>query len=79
MGGSIHEMLQIDLFGPKRMLDFAHTCTKLIVFSHVSTAYVNSNQASNSLIEEKIYPNSGKEDFEVQIARILESNPKDQE
>ena len=79
MGGSIHEMLQIDLFGVKRMLNFAHTCTKLIVFSHVSTAYVNSNKAPFSVIEEKIYPNSGKEDFEVQIARILESDPKEQE
>ena len=65
MGGSIHEMLQIDLFGPKRMLDFAHTCNKLIVFSHVSTAYVNCNQQPNSIIEEKIYPNSGTDDFEV--------------
>jgi hypothetical protein len=43
MDGSIHEMLQIDYFGPMRMLDFAKECKNLLVFNHVSTAYVNSN------------------------------------
>ena len=72
MGGSVHEMLQIDYFGPKRMLDFAHQCKNLAVFSHVSTAYVNSNQKEFSFVEEKIYPFTGSEDFEIQIARLVE-------
>ena len=74
MNGSIHEMLQIDYFGPKRMLDFAHECKNLRVFNHISTAYVNSNQKPWSIISEKIHPNTGAEDFEVQINKILEKD-----
>ncbi len=74
MDGSIHEMLQIDVFGPKRMLDFAHECKNLLVFNHISTAFVNSNQKPWSIISEKIHPNTGAEDFEVQIKKILETD-----
>ena len=79
MSGSLHEMLQVDYFGPKRMLDFAQQCKKQIVFGHVSTAYVNSNQKEFSYVEEKIYPFAGSEDFEVQIERIIEQDPEELE
>ena len=37
------------------MLELAHECVKLQAFTHVSTAYVNSNIITNQKIEEKIY------------------------
>ena len=37
------------------MLELAQECVKLQAFTHVSTAYVNSNIITNQKIEEKIY------------------------
>jgi len=36
------------------MLELAKECENLLVFTHVSTAYVNANR--EGYIEEKIYP-----------------------
>jgi len=35
------------------MLELGHQCKKLVAWTHVSTAYVNSNR--QQFIEEKIY------------------------
>lgn len=46
--------LNINYFGCKRMLALAKSCKKLQVFSHVSTAYANSDRPSGH-IDERIY------------------------
>ena len=56
-----------------RMLALAKECKKLEVFTHVSTAYVNSNR--RGFIEEKIYDLPNNEDPEDVIARIQKMNP----
>lgn len=38
------------------MFDIALQCPKVVSFVHVSTAYVNCNQPSKSVIKEKMYP-----------------------
>ena len=38
------EALGINYFGSLRMLDLAQSCKNIKVFTHVSTAYVNSNR-----------------------------------
>lgn len=54
----------------------AKECKKLRVLSHISTAYVTSNQPRLSEIEEKIYSYPGKGiDFEEHIKNILEADP----
>lgn len=49
----LRKALQINYFGPQRILNLAKKCKHLEVFIHVSTAYVNSNRIGN--IEEMIY------------------------
>jgi fatty acyl-CoA reductase len=49
----LQEALQINYFGSLRMLELAKECKHLLVFTHVSTAYVNCTRKGN--IEEKIY------------------------
>jgi hypothetical protein len=50
------------------MLELAKECKRLLSFTHVSTAYVNSNRTG--FIEEKIYDLPGVNDPEEEIARI---------
>ena len=69
------DAIQINFFGCKRMLALAHECRNIITFTHVSTAYVNSNQTI-SFIEEKIYDLPNGEDPEEVIAEILKMNPQ---
>ena len=40
----IKEALNINYFGTLRLLDLAHKTLNIDVFTHVSTAYVNSNR-----------------------------------
>jgi hypothetical protein len=50
----------------------------LIVLSHISTAFVTSNQPSKSEIEEKIHPYPGHGlDFEEHIKSILAADPNE--
>lgn len=49
------------------------------MFNHVSTTYVNCNKKPNSQIVEKIYPFSGKDDFEVEVKKIFDADPKELE
>jgi hypothetical protein len=55
------------------MLDLAQHTKNIEVFTHVSTAYVNSNRVGN--IEEKIYDLEGGKDPEELLAEILKLNP----
>jgi nucleoside-diphosphate-sugar epimerase len=50
----LDEALNINVFGPLRMLALAREMKKLRIFLHVSTSYVNSDK-HGILIEEKIY------------------------
>ena len=56
------------------MLELAKDCKKLLSFTHVSTAYVNSNKTG--LIEEKIYDLPGVSDPEEEIAKIQKLSPQ---
>lgn len=40
----LHDALNINYFGCLRMLEIAKSCSNLECFTHVSTAYVNSNR-----------------------------------
>ncbi|EFC46409.1 predicted protein, partial [Naegleria gruberi] len=48
--------LRLNVFGTLNMLRFALHCPNVQCFTHVSTAYVNSNQPSGSKIFERFYP-----------------------
>lgn len=50
------EALQINYFGALRLCQLAHECKHLEVFTHVSTAYTNSNLPPKSRVMEQIYP-----------------------
>ena len=62
------DAIQINYFGCHRMLELAKECKKLLSFTHVSTAYVNSNRTG--FIEEKIYDLPCVSDPEEEIAKI---------
>ena len=68
------EALNINYFGTLRMLDLAQNAKNIEVFTHVSTAYVNSNRVGS--IEEKVYDLEGGKDSEELIAEILKLNPQ---
>lgn len=68
------DAIQINYFGCYRMLELAKECKKLLSFTHVSTAYVNSNRTG--FIEEKIYDLPGVSDPEEEIARIQKLSPQ---
>jgi nucleoside-diphosphate-sugar epimerase len=58
------------------MLELAQECRNIITFTHVSTAYVNSNKVTKvpgqqNLIEEKVYELPNNQDPEEVIADIL--------
>ena len=59
--------------GCMRMLELAKECQKLLVFTHVSTAYANSNRYGH--IEEKVYELEGGQDPEELIASIIKMGP----
>lgn len=69
-------MLSIDYFGPVKMLEFTKKCKKDVVFNHVSTAYVNSNKPTGSLILEKVYDWTGSMDFEQTVDKIMKMEPE---
>jgi fatty acyl-CoA reductase len=49
----IDEAIQINFYGPQRLLHLAKRCKHLQVMTHVSTTYVNSDKSG--YIDEKIY------------------------
>lgn len=69
------DALQINYFGCQRMLQLATDCKKVDTYTHVSTAYVNSNRP-NSTIEEKVYDLPNGQDPEDLVRDILNMNPQ---
>jgi len=68
----LRDAIQINYMGAVKVLALAHECKKLLVLSHVSTAYVGCNLPAFTVIEEKVQKESHKDDFEIQIKSILE-------
>ena len=62
------DAIQINYMGCQRLVTLAKECKKIITFTHVSTAYVNSNRAG--YIEEKIYDLPDVDDPEKEIQSI---------
>ena len=69
------DALQINYFGCIRMLELAQECQNILAFTHVSTAYVNSNFPNNSRVEEKVYDLPGNTDPEEFIDKIINLGP----
>lgn len=59
------EALNINYFGSLRILDIANNSKSVKSFTHVSTAYTNTNRAGR--IEEKVYPLEGNKDPETLV------------
>ena len=70
------DALQINYFGSQRMMQLAKECQYIKAFTHVSTAYVNSNLPNNSRVEEKIYDLSRNQDPEEIIRNIINLGPQ---
>jgi thioester reductase-like protein len=68
------EAIQINYMGCNRLVKLALECKQLITFTHVSTAYVNSNRLG--LIEEKIYDLPGVDDPEEEILKLSQLKPE---
>ena len=58
------------------MLELAKECENIQAFTHVSTAYVNSNFPNNSRVEEKVYDAPGNADPEEYIDKIIKLGPQ---
>lgn len=67
----LHDAIKINYLGATRILDLAHECKHIEVLSHVSTAFVGSNQPNRAFLNEVIQPDRCKDDWEVQIKRIM--------
>lgn len=70
------DALQINYFGCLRMLQLAKECRNILAFTHVSTAYVNSNLPDMSKVEEKVYDLPGNQDPEQVIKNIIKMGPQ---
>ncbi len=68
------DALNINYFGCMRILDIAQQSKSVLTFTHVSTAYTNSNRSGR--IEEKIYDLEGGKDPEKLVEEILALNPQ---
>ena len=65
----LQEALLINYFGALQLLDIAKQSVSLESFTHVSTAYVNSNREGQ--IDERVYPVPNNEDPEMLVSRIM--------
>ena len=72
----LQDALRINYFGCMKMLDLAHECKQLQVFTHVSTCYVNCNRPGGN-IEEVIYDLDM--DVEETVTRLMAMNPQEVE
>ena len=68
------DAIQINFVGCKRMLELAKECEHLEVFTHVSTAYTNSERLG--FIEEKIHDLNGNMDPDELIESIVRMGPQ---
>ena len=67
------DAIQINFAGCRRMLDLAKECRNLEVFTHVSTAYTNSDRLG--FIEEKVRDLEGDDPDEL-IESIIRMGPQ---
>ena len=67
------DAIKINFLGCFKLLQLAKQCHNLLAFTHVSTAYVNSNRLG--FIEEKVYDLPGILDPVKEIERILNLDP----
>ena len=70
----LQDALRINYFGCMKMLELAHECKRLQVFTHVSTAYVNCNRPSG-IVEEEIYDLDI--DVEDTVKQLMAMNPQE--
>lgn len=73
----LKEILNQNYSGTVRLVELANKCPKLIIFSHVSTAYVGTNMPPGRLVREKINDDYSKLDWEEQI-KLIKSLPDDE-
>lgn len=69
----LKESLKLNYFGHMRMMELAKQCRKIEAFCHMSTAFVNSNMAYDTIIDEQIYDSN--QSVERIISQILKMNP----
>lgn len=69
------DAININYMGCLRMLDLAHECKRLEVFTHVSTAYVNCEK--RGFIKEQIYELDY--DSEELMNRLMKMTPEEQD
>ena len=67
------DAINVNYNGCMRMLDLAHECKNLQIFTHVSTAYVNCEK--KGFIKEQIYDID--QDAEELISRVYKMSKKD--
>jgi fatty acyl-CoA reductase len=72
----LQDALRINYFGCMRMLELAHECKNLDVFTHVSTCYVNCNRGPG-LVEEQLYDT--EMDVDETVRRLMAMNPQEVE
>lgn len=69
----ITDAINVNYNGCMRVLDLAHQCKKLQIFTHVSTAYVNCEK--KGFIKEQIYDID--QDADELIQRVYKMTKKD--
>jgi fatty acyl-CoA reductase len=72
----LQDALRINYFGCMKMLELAHECKNLDVFTHVSTCYVNCNRPAG-LIEEELYDT--EMDVDETVRQLMAMNPQEVE
>ena len=50
----LDEAVEMNCLGAMNVLTLVHSCRQLETFVHISTAYVNSNQKTSTVIQEKV-------------------------
>ncbi len=70
------DALQINYFGCLRMMELAKECKNILAYTHVSTAYVNSNMPDKTSVLEKIYDLPNNQDPEDLVAKIQALGPQ---
>lgn len=71
----IQEAINVNFYGPIRLMELAHESSKSPCFIHVSTIFTNANQPPGSFIKEQIYEESIPGDPEKVVAEIMSWSP----
>mmetsp|Transcript_39104 Transcript_39104/g.37425 ORF Transcript_39104/g.37425 Transcript_39104/m.37425 type:complete len:255 (+) Transcript_39104:128-892(+) len=73
--------IQINFYGPRRLMKLAKECPHLIAFTHVSTCYANSHK-TGAYVEEKIYEQADDPDgvieelLKMPVQALIDNNDK---